>query len=65
MEISKHNTHLQEWLKGGSRELKACQTDLSTREGHGADHPSAFIQHVQNNQGTGPDNRVLQKAGPA
>lgn len=65
MEMGKWSTHLQEELEGLSRELKACQPNLGTRDGYGADHPSAILQHVQNNQGSGPDSMVLQKAGPA
>ena len=30
--------NVQERLEGGSRELQACQPDLSAREGYGAVH---------------------------
>lgn len=36
--FSKSDTHLQERPEGGFRELQACQSNLSSREGHGANH---------------------------
>ena len=44
MEDLQCNTHLQEGLEGGSRELQTCQPDLSVREDYGAIHPECTHQ---------------------
>ncbi|PKU35037.1 rna-directed dna polymerase from mobile element jockey-like [Limosa lapponica baueri] len=49
------DTHLQEGLEGGSRELQACQPDLGSREGYRAAHLlilRAITQHVQDKRVT-------------
>jgi len=49
------NTHLQEGLEGGSRELQACQPDLGAGEDYGAIHPECAHQAREGQPGgSGP-----------
>lgn len=51
LEATQCNPHLQEQLEGESRELKACQSYLSTREGYGTDYLGYNTWHVQDSLG--------------
>lgn len=49
-EVTECDSSLEEGQGGGSGELQVCQSELSTRDGYGADHLECHhIKHIQDN----------------